>query len=301
MKAPCLLFILATLAHSAAGATTVAISDPGSPADAVRVLMDAYQTKDLDTYRAMLAPDFRFYPDRGEGRDALPVSLSRDEELRSAQHLFHGFVDGRGITRPAAVRIVVQWKRSRVWEPPPTWRRRIASVLLEQVVLTLDWPDGSSMSTDPVDHLFVLAASGTPAGGRSAWQVVQWRETPTTSQLANAGCSADTSDTGAPGPAPDSSSAAPAPVDPHAAFGIRPHANPVRASGVVRFGLPRRGDARLRIVDVAGRAVFRLDLSDLDPGEHEVRLADARLAPGVYWLSLEQTDSRAQTKIVLIE
>jgi hypothetical protein len=78
--------------------------------------------------------------------------------------------------------------------------------------------------------------------------------------------------------------------------------NPARAGDVrVRLSLGATAPARLSLHDLAGRAVTRLDLAADDPGTQVVGLpAPADLAPGLYWLVLEQGRDRATARVTLL-
>ncbi len=63
--------------------------------------------------------------------------------------------------------------------------------------------------------------------------------------------------------------------------------NPSVREAVVAFTLPAAGRGRLEVLDVAGRRVFRRDLSDLGAGRHTLAIEPAqRLRAGVYLIRL---------------
>lgn len=65
--------------------------------------------------------------------------------------------------------------------------------------------------------------------------------------------------------------------------GARP--NPSAIGLAVEFSLSRAGDARVRVLDVAGREVHRREFRGLSAGMHVIELDDAHaLAPGIYVL-----------------
>jgi hypothetical protein len=78
--------------------------------------------------------------------------------------------------------------------------------------------------------------------------------------------------------------------------------NPAHAGDLrVRLSLAASEPARLTLHDLAGRAVTRVDLAGDEPGERLVRLpADADLAPGLYWLVLEQGAERATARVTVL-
>jgi len=65
--------------------------------------------------------------------------------------------------------------------------------------------------------------------------------------------------------------------------------NPVSRDLVVGFELASARDARLELVDVAGRRVTAREVGALGPGRHRVSLDEAsQSAPGLYFLRLHQ-------------
>ena len=64
--------------------------------------------------------------------------------------------------------------------------------------------------------------------------------------------------------------------------------------------LPRTGNARLELLDVAGRRVQSLDLSSLSVGEHTVSLPVGERATGIYWARLSQGDHMLSTKVAVV-
>ena len=77
-------------------------------------------------------------------------------------------------------------------------------------------------------------------------------------------------------------------------LGARP--NPVHGALNVAFELAEAGEARLEVMDVAGRVVARVSRS-LGPGTHTVALA-TRLAPGLYVIRLHTAGHEARTTVV---
>jgi hypothetical protein len=69
-------------------------------------------------------------------------------------------------------------------------------------------------------------------------------------------------------------------------LGARP--NPSRGEGLnVAFSLSRRGEARLDLIDIAGRRLATRDLGTLEPGAHRIALSQGRrLEPGLYVIRL---------------
>jgi hypothetical protein len=83
--------------------------------------------------------------------------------------------------------------------------------------------------------------------------------------------------------------------------GARP--NPTRGISLrVAFGLPNGSPARLELLDVGGRRVLVRDVGSLGAGRHTVNLAEERrVAPGLYWLQLQQGPNRQRTRVAVIE
>ena len=88
-------------------------------------------------------------------------------------------------------------------------------------------------------------------------------------------------------------------------FALRAFPNPARAGLAVEFGLPRAGEARVRVLDVNGRVVRTLLDGPVAPGTHVVPW-DGRLAggaparPGVYFLPLETGGERTAKRVALL-
>jgi hypothetical protein len=88
--------------------TTAGTSTPDfvadSPLGLVRRFQAAYEARDLDGYASLFAADYRFYPSDPEVQARFPV-WTRVDEIQSADHLFHGFVDAHGVYRAKATKI----------------------------------------------------------------------------------------------------------------------------------------------------------------------------------------------------
>ena len=68
--------------------------------------------------------------------------------------------------------------------------------------------------------------------------------------------------------------------------GFRP--NPVVGEPLLSFGLASGEAATLELFDSAGRRLVAEDVGSMGAGPHVVRLAAGMLAPGVYWMRLQQ-------------
>lgn len=75
--------------------------------------------------------------------------------------------------------------------------------------------------------------------------------------------------------------------------------NPASAELSIRFSLARPGSATLTLIDVTGRTVASQDVGRMGPGEHAVRMGEARLAPGVYLVRLTQYGRSVGTRVVI--
>ncbi len=80
--------------------------------------------------------------------------------------------------------------------------------------------------------------------------------------------------------------------------------NPLRGRGWVSFQLPERAAVELRLFDATGRAVGRGSRRVFDSGLHQVAveaLVDgARLATGIYWLTIETPEWRARHQLAVV-
>jgi hypothetical protein len=81
--------------------------------------------------------------------------------------------------------------------------------------------------------------------------------------------------------------------------GARP--NPATSGDLtLSFTLADASPARLEVVDVTGRVVAERSLSGLGPGRQGASLADARLAPGIYWARLTQGGQQVRARFALV-
>jgi hypothetical protein len=78
--------------------------------------------------------------------------------------------------------------------------------------------------------------------------------------------------------------------------------NPSRSLEAIAFTLPTSGDARLDILDVAGRRVFGAEVGPLGPGRHTLRAGSLpRLAPGIYLITLVHAGERRTMRGVILD
>lgn len=76
--------------------------------------------------------------------------------------------------------------------------------------------------------------------------------------------------------------------------------NPGGADAAIVFTLASRERATIEMVDLAGRRVFAREVGSLGPGTHALPLG-GRIAPGVYWLRLEQGARRVTARGVIVK
>jgi hypothetical protein len=267
----------------------VSLEDP--PLAAVTRLFDAYERRDLEEYARYLAPDFLYFSraaaDLGDPRGR----FAREDELRSAAHLFYGCTDLEGVARPAAELIRVVRGAPLLETPEPGVR---AIVRVPHVWLDITFADGRTLQTEPTTQLFELVRFAlSPDRGGAEWRVRRWFESSPEVPITVA---APTT------PAKRDSVAAPpgASTEPLVRFGVLAHANPVRRGATISFGFPGAEPPRVSIVDVMGRVMARREWPAGRPLVRTLSVDELRLAPGVYWAAITQGDRRASAKLVLV-
>src|SRR5439155_22974738 len=72
------------------------------PAALVLSMGRAYSAREAELYAQGMTRDFRFLFAEPELRAQHPGGFTREDEIASATHLFHGFTDREGIEHPAA-------------------------------------------------------------------------------------------------------------------------------------------------------------------------------------------------------
>jgi len=93
---------------------------------------------------------------------------------------------------------------------------------------------------------------------------------------------------------------------PLAGLALRATPNPSRAGQTLEFTLARAGVVRLEIHNVAGRLVRTFDPGTLPAGPHRIAwdglgVDGARLAPGVFFVTLEAGTERSHTKALRLD
>ena len=79
---------------------------------------------------------------------------------------------------------------------------------------------------------------------------------------------------------------------------VRP--NPTRGRPLVSFRLTGNAPARLELLDIQGRLVWKHDVGSLGAGAHTVRLGPTR-SPGLYFLRLTEGEHAESSKFVVVE
>ena len=269
---------------------------PDSPLGAVHRLILAYEERLLDPYAALLSADFRFLFGDPESRAAHPEGFSREDELASAEHLFHGFTSDAGVPMPAAQSIAIAMDT--VWVAPEPSRPDSAAwyrvVVAENVRLRVTLVGGVGFATNPMRHEFHVARAdaavrvpGQPAD-LDHWLIRLWVEEP------DAGATATTTQAPDPPPAPVAA------IAPRRMAFVRAP-NPARSPVWLVVELAERGNAKLDLFDAQGRRVANHDLGDRGPGDYAVPAVNGpALAPGLYWIRLSQGHRMITTRIVVL-
>ena len=128
--------------------------------------IDAYSRRDLDAYAALLANDFVFHFGDEEERALHPDGWGRDDEIASAEHLFHGTA-----ARPAATSITLDPGEILVLPDPehPCDRARYALIDLPRVTLVIELANGEQLRVAG-HHAYWIVKEG------ENWKVRRWDE-----------------------------------------------------------------------------------------------------------------------------
>jgi hypothetical protein len=155
-----------------------------SPDGVVLRMMAAYQNRDLAQFSQCLTGDFHYDSDDPDFIASAPAGFTREDEMASAEHLFHGVTRASGQRLPAARTIVIQVDR---WSPAvepaqaPSWPSG-AIVTARGVVMTITMEDGTSIQTEPACNVFeVVRGDLAPpppglAPNPTRYLVRRWRE-----------------------------------------------------------------------------------------------------------------------------
>ena len=276
-----------------------------TPEGAVRRLLTAYCNRDLDGYAALLAQRFLFTSFDSERRPPHRVDRRREDEVVSAAHLFHGFIDSSGVWIPGAVAIDVTIGNLRTLllrRPESPYR---AVVLADSVKLSVRRRDGSGFETSFQRYFFIVVraeSSGVAAdqlADPGRWIVLRWGMIPYSWRQARASTLPPPQRPPAPRAADSLQARSPSLAPLRLAFMRTP--NPAHWPVRLIVEVPERGGATLEVFDVQGRRVSMSDLGEREPGDYTVpATSGVQLAPGTYWLRLTQVRRAVTTRIVIL-
>jgi hypothetical protein len=253
----------------------------------------------LAPYALLLTADYRFVFGDPELEAQYPNGFSREDEIASADHLFHGFVNAAGVYRPRAQTIQVDLGELAVATDPekPESTASYQVVTSPAVHLLLTFPNGQRMEVTHAAHEFhvVRGEAAVLSAGQIAdedhWYVRRWIEKGDAISAVK----------------PDSATAlraAAAPLTPPApprVLAVLQHPNPAVWPLAIELSIPGRATAEVGIVDVAGRMVARRQLAASEPGTRRVDFgAGVKLTPGVYWIRAVQGNRIASSRLVVI-
>jgi hypothetical protein len=274
-----------------------------TPEGAVRRLLTAYCNRDLDGYAAMLARRFTIMSYDPDPRPVRGVYRRREDEVVSAAHLLHGFIDSSGVWIPGAVAIAVTIGNLRVPVRRPESRYRAA--LADSVKLSVRRRDGSGFETSFPRYSFIVvrAESSAVAADQLAdparWIVLRWYMMPYFPQRARPSTLVTPQRPPAPRAADSLQARSPSLAPLRLAFMRTP--NPAHWPVRLIVEVPERGSAQVEVFDVQGRRVSINDLGEREPGDYTVpATSGVQLAPGTYWFRLTQNRRAVTTRIVIL-
>jgi hypothetical protein len=280
-----------------------------TPEGVVQRLLETYRERDLNDYAALLSAHFFFDSSDPEFRAACPYGRMREDQIKAADRLFHGYIDAAGRNVPAA-----RWIELSLTDlhyarrpAPVNLAEPMQVVVADGVRLTVHRADGSALETGPLRYIFFVERerTGEIARGQPAepgpWMVRMWLERPDGGPLLAKGPPA------APPPPPprrprpaDSTAATSQALTPRSLAFLRVP-NPAREPLRLLIEVPEHGSAQLEAFDVQGRSVSRSDLGEHEPGDYTVpATSGVQLAPGLYWFRLTQGRRSATTRIVVL-
>jgi hypothetical protein len=156
-----------------------------SPEGWLRHFESAYEGRNAVEYGTLFSDDFRFFFGTSDLAARYPDGWTRDDEIASAEHLFHGFTNATGRTLPAARQIEVGLDPHQVQPDPEkpdsaAWYR----VVVVPSVSVRFWFEGSTTADVEWDrHEFWLVrgdAARVAGADRPAdadhWYVRRWVE-----------------------------------------------------------------------------------------------------------------------------
>ncbi|MDP8241195.1 MAG: CotH kinase family protein [Candidatus Hatepunaea meridiana] len=80
-----------------------------------------------------------------------------------------------------------------------------------------------------------------------------------------------------------------------------PYPNPFNSSTTIRFNLVEAGKTSLKLFDISGRLVEVILQDHLNAGRHQISLNASHLAPGLYFIQLEQGEQTLIRKALLLK
>jgi hypothetical protein len=293
---PCCLLAVATHGLDAETAT-VAEAVPRAQAAAGQIATDsprgvvlrleqAYQTRDLEGYAALMTADFRFRSFSPEFLERFPDGMTRVDERASARRLFHGDPDSPG-QRGASIHLTLG--RLEIKEDPlhPGREDRFRLVVAPSISLVVI--DGGQrfevIGTRHEYHVVRGNAAALEAGQRADadhWYVWKWDEYPP-----------------GVGRVADATRGEPAsPALPE--LMLEPAGSPQQGGLSVRFMLAEAAPARLELFDVMGRRVRDRFVHGPAGVAQRIEIAAAgELPPGIYWARLTQNRQSLRERIVV--
>jgi len=207
--------------------------------------IDAYSRRDLDAYAALLTEDFVFHFGDEEERALHPNGWGRDDEIASAEHLFHGTA-----TRPAATSITLDPGEILVLPDPdhPCDRARHALIDLPRVTLLITLSNGEQLRVTG-HHAYWIVREGED------WKVRRWDEEPAPEVFAPREC--------APVAAASETT--------NRLWTVAPNPSRVGSQAMLTFAVERDGDGvDVAIYNVAGRRVALLARGPSEAGARSI-------------------------------
>jgi hypothetical protein len=289
--------------------------DLPAPEAALHALGQAYADRSLDALGALFSADFRFHTNDPKVATALPVVISRDQELEVAAGMFHGRSRPGQPTYPPADSIAMIFGGLTQGVDPehPDSTDHYRVIAAQHFALTIHLPGDQIYRVGETLQVFHLVRGdaavllpGQPADS-TRWYIRHWFEDMDRLAVALSQVKGDCGvPEGSAVPADTTSGRAastpPAlPATPAAlALSIHPLGNPACPTLDIRCDLPRAGPADLDVFDVMGRRVNHVDVAAGTPGTRKIQAgAGAALQPGAYWIRLTQAGTN-DTRMVVV-
>lgn len=264
-----------------------------SPFGLVLRIGAAYASRNLGAFSQALAQNYRFQFAEAELAARYPGGFLRDDEIQSADHLFHGFTGSDGIERPAARSIELTLDSLYVAPDPahPDSSEVYQIVVVPRTSLRIELESDGLLEVPPRLHVFrcVRGDAAVLDESQSAtaedWYVCAWEEWGEATELL-----------------PDAVKIKNVAAGASDRLTVRALQNPARRFITVMLSLARPEGATLDLLDVMGRRIRRTPIGALGSGAHRVELQGGQpLRAGVYWLRLTQGETAAVSKVVMID